>query len=85
MTADLLGECARKIPLEGPMRTTVCHSAEAVLVADESPVEPPSESGLVGDGSEETVIQDPTCETFEFELPAEENIVELLLTGDVAA
>ena len=85
VTVDLFGDCVRKIALEGLLRTTVCHSAEAIYLADESPVEPPSESGLVGDGSEETVIQDPTCETLEFELPADENTVELLLTGDVAA
>ena len=85
VTADLFGECAQKIALEGLLRTTVCHSAEAIFVSDESPVDPPAESGLVGDGSEETTIQDPTCETFEFELPAEENIVELVLTDDVSA
>lgn len=83
--SDLLGECVRKIPLKGLLRTTVCHSADAIHVDDDSPVAPPTESGLVGDGSEETVIQDPTCETFEFELPSADNTVELRLTVDVAA
>ncbi|MCO4771601.1 MAG: hypothetical protein KDA24_16330 [Deltaproteobacteria bacterium] len=56
--------CARRAPLSGPLRVTLCHDTD-IVDFNGDPVEEPAESGPVGSASGEVMLAAATCETFE--------------------
>ena len=62
--------CARRAPLSGPMRVTVCHD-DVVVDFNGDPLPEPSESGPVDADGGEAMLEDANCEVFPIELEPE--------------
>ena len=69
--------CAKRAPLTGAMRATVCHD-DAVVDENGAPLPPATESGPMGSGGGEVRPADPLCEELPFELAGDPVVLEIV-------
>ena len=79
---ELGSSCLKQVPLEGAVRVHSCRSPEALWLVDETPVELPETSGVVGaeaSADDASALVDPDCSPLEFSLAPGETQVSIQL------
>ena len=71
----LRGQCMRPTSLGGSLQLEVCHSAAAQTWSEEEIIEAPAQSGVIDDGGEGALLVDAVCETVEFSVVADDELV----------